>query len=396
MIPIASPSRKKLLFIANRSPYPPLGGDRLRKYQILMGLAEGYEVHLALVGRERLDADKVAFYRDHGIACSEHSLSLTGSLMGMLRALFTGDPLQVGYYYSTRIHREMSAMAQSFNGVISSLIRTGTYASGPVTLLDMCDLISLNYERSINHTASFFWRLIYAFEKNRVRRTENAAFAQFTRVLLINPAEIDSLQTESGSVRWQPNYVDDRLFAIGKTPVKPSPTVCFLGKMDYQPNIDASLWFCREVMPLLSSEFTFSVYGACLSPSLARTLKNLSDRVVIRGFMDDPFPSIAESTAMVAPMITGGGVQNKILESMALGLPVLASPLALSGIPDIRDMETACICTTPSDYAESIHRLWKDGPLRDRLRSNSRNLALRYFSKEAHTQLLMRTLKEIL
>jgi len=395
MIPVASKSRKKLLFIANRSPYPPIGGDRLRKYQILMGLVDRFDVHLVLVGREGLDAEQRAFYASHGIGHSEHRLSLFESLIGMLRALATGDPLQVGYYYSPGIHRQIETMASGFDAVLCSLIRTERYASGPVTILDMCDLISLNYARSIEHTSSLFWRLIYSFEKDRVRDIENRSFSKFTRVLLINSAEIESLGHGAGTTRWLPNYVDDRLFSIDVARKKPNPTVCFLGKMDYQPNIDATLWFCREVMPLLPADITFSVYGACLSPKLAATLKQLSDRVVIRGFVEDPFPEMAHSIAMVAPMITGGGVQNKILEAMAIGLPVLASPLAMSGIPGVRDSVNAAICATAADYATGVFRLWQDNVLREGMGSEAQALAKQYFSKESHSLLLGQILEEI-
>jgi glycosyltransferase involved in cell wall biosynthesis len=205
---------------------------------------------------------------------------------------------------------------------------------------------------------------------------------------LINPNEISSLANSNGSVCELPNYVDDRLFSIASYDEPFSPTICFFGKMDYQPNIDATVWFCREVMPLLPEHLTLTIVGANISSSLSNRLKSISKRIVIAGFLDDPFPFLSRALALIAPMITGGGIQNKILESMAIGLPVVSSSLAASGLKGAVHGENIFVCQRAEDYAKCILKLLYDKSLRREIGINAQNMARSQFSKISFSKIL--------
>jgi glycosyltransferase involved in cell wall biosynthesis len=158
---------------------------------------------------------------------------------------------------------------------------------------------------------------------------------------------------------------------------KESNTLAFLGKMDYQPNIDAVSGFVNNVMPRLPQDYVFKIVGAKPTPEV---LGLASERVLVTGFVEDPYAIVKNCDVAIAPMVSGGGIQNKVLETLALGMANIVSPLAALPMRDIRDNEHLVIANDVSDWVDSILEVTRNIEYRELLEVNGRN-----FIRENHT-----------
>jgi hypothetical protein len=167
------------------------------------------------------------------------------------------------------------------------------------------------------------------------------------------------------------NGVDGSYYSYA-APALTSTAACFVGKMDYAPNVDAVVWFCREVLPLVRAQipdFRFSIVGSHPTEVVQALVRY--DGVIVTGYVDDVRPYIRDSGTVVLPLRMGGGILNKLLQSFALGVPVVATSLALEGVAAVpgRDL---LIADTPRDLADSIVRAALEGGLRVRLAESAR------------------------
>jgi glycosyltransferase involved in cell wall biosynthesis len=160
--------------------------------------------------------------------------------------------------------------------------------------------------------------------------------------------------------------VDTQFFEPSNTPYDPN-RICFIGRMDYYPNQQAMVAFCRDVLPLLKSmrpQVELIIVGADPSPEIRR-LGQL-DGVTVTGSVSDVRPFVLGSALTVAPLTIARGTQNKILEAMAMGVPVVASDVAAGGV-DATAGEHLLVATTPQDYRDAILRVLNDARERSRL-----------------------------
>ena len=264
---------------------------------------------------------------------------------------------------------------------------------GKRLIFDMVDSIAMNYARSEASTASLFWRLIYRIEGRRLAAYEKKWIRESDVTYLFNPEEQKALSGH-GSVRCVPHGVNGALFTYekdhaaeleaylgaggapvdgvektaGDAPVDGAGkdengaplenAVVFMGKMNYQPNVDAALWYLKNVHPKIADRIPFVIVGAYPTEEIRKAAAGLKN-VTVTGFVEDPYLYVSAAMAAVAPMQSGGGIQNKVLESMALGKVNLVSPLAAAAL---EGLENGCcagervmyICRTPEEYAKRL------------------------------------------
>lgn len=253
--------------------------------------------------------------------------------------------------------------------------------TGKRLVFDMVDSIAMNYARSEASTASLFWRLIYRIEGRRLAAYEKMWIRESDVTYLFNPEEQKAL-SGYGSVRCVPHGVNGALFTYEKdhaaeleeylgaggasvdcvekaasgAPLENA--VVFMGKMNYQPNVDAALWYLKNVHPKICGRVPFVIVGAYPTEEVRKAAAGLKN-VTVTGFVEDPYLYVSAAMAAVAPMQSGGGIQNKVLESMALGKVNLVSPLAAAAL---EGLENGCcagervmyICRTPEEYADRL------------------------------------------
>jgi len=375
----------KILFLASRLPFPPDRGDRLRAFHIIRNLsAAGHEIHLVSF---------VASQREKGIAdslmpfCKKLLLvkmSPVASWLSCAVAMLGKTPLQTAYYKSAKMTETVDALLHSeqHDLIYVHLFRMAQYVPpgrDEYTLLDLTDVISREIERSLSFRHGFD-RLIYAIELPRIERFEASVAQSFKECWVVSEREAEALRERSpkANVRVVPNGVDlERLKPLDN---RPGDVVSFLGHLGVPHNVDAVLHFYNVIFPRVLKErpgCKFQVIG----PSVHRSLLPLraDSRVLMRGFVDDLNAALNSSSVFVAPLRYCAGLQNKVLEAMAAGVPVVATPCVNEGL-GARVDEEILLASEPHDFAEKVIEVLKDTALGSRISANARKFVERRFS----------------
>lgn len=361
---------RKLVMLASRSPVPAISGEKIKNLNLLKILSKHFEVHLICLNEKKLGEKDFQALKSH---CHELTMIILPAWQRLGRlasSLLNGKPLQVNYFYSRQMQQEFDRVSKTADLVVCTLVRTAEYACdyrGP-KYLDLGDSIAQNYKQSMAKTRNWLWKLIYRFEGGRLWNYECQSVGSFNKSFLFNQNEIQKFPVKEKLV-WVPHGIKEFLFegplgalecSVGREPGKElgkDCEICFLGKMDYQPNVDAVLWFSENVMPLLPRNIRFVILGAEPSEAVQRLQERDPERIEVTGFLDDPYARMRRSVAVVAPMQTGAGIQNKVIEAMALGMVVITTARGASALEGVCSGEHLWILDDPTKMAEKIIEL---------------------------------------
>lgn len=378
--------KKKLLFVSTRPPYPLLSGEKNKAFNQIKILSKKYDlIYCGLCSQ----IDKEEVLKLLGPYCYEIHLvrsSFFKSLVGALRALLTGLPLQIGYFNSKELEEIVERESKSAEGAFINLFRAVQYVlkvEKPL-FLEMSDSISEHYKNAVKVTSSSFWKLIYAFEAKRMRRYEEEHLDLFKKVFLYNPLEIELYKRSN--MRWIPHGVNQKIINY-KLPreIKRNYKISFLGKMDYRPNVEAVKWFVARVLPYLDEKFSFQIIGAYPSKEV---LQLKGPRVEVTGFVDDPYLLLKESFCVVAPMVSGGGIQNKLLESMSIGCVNVVSSICARPLIDVKG--EIIVEDEPQKMAQIINQLDPESESYRHYSEISREYILKNYTWEKFEEVLYR------
>jgi len=342
-----------LLYLVHRLPYPPNKGDKIRSYHILRYLALRYRVHLGTFVDSSEDEKHVAPLRE---LCADVFVVRLRPTWGRLRSitsLLRGQALTVAFYRNARMHRWVDTTlrehairkAVAFSSPMAQYLVPG----GSLRLVvDYCDVDSAkwsDYAPQHRWPMSFVYRRearrLLEFERDWALRSHACVFATHAEMSLFA-----SLAPECASrLHAIGNGVDQEYFAPRAD--RPTPyavaeeALVFTGAMDYWPNVDAVVWFANEILPRLvraRPRLRFFIVGMNPSPAVRALAANPA--VVVTGKVNDVRPYVQHALAVVAPLRIARGIQNKVIEAMAMGRPVVVSEAASRGL-----------CATPgSDF----------------------------------------------
>ena len=344
----------RLLFLAHRLPYPPDKGDRIRSWHILEHLAARWEVELGCLSDDPADqAHLPAMQAICGaVTCVPVRLGMAAATRALLRVRH-GLPLTLGWFHAPALRDWVLAglAARRYDAVFvysSAMAQYVLDAAGwQHVRRSVLDLVDVDSEKWLAYAADAATprRQVWAREARTLLAYERRAAAAFDRTILVSGPERDrfaALAPEVGPhCDWVDNGVDlarfDPALNFANPYTGPRPALVFTGTMDYRPNIQAVTWFAQEVMPLLRrAEWPtghapeFHIVGARPTEAV-RALAEIPD-VHVTGRVADTRPYIAHAALAVAPLFIARGIQNKVLEAMALARPVLASAAAFEGI----------------------------------------------------------------
>jgi sugar transferase (PEP-CTERM/EpsH1 system associated) len=358
-----------LLFLAHRLPYPPEKGDRIRSWHILRHLAERHRVHLGCFYDDRADARHVAALEK--ICTSVMCLPIHPLLRRVksLAALRSGEALSVAYFRDPRL---MRWIAETFARWRPS--RAFVFSSSMAPYLDgyrfasrVIDMIDVESERWHRHADERSWpiRAIYRREAQKLRSVEVAASRSFDYTLFSSAPEASLFLKRTGRsatrVLAMRNGVDYDFFDPAHAGANPysagRKSIAFTGAMDYGPNVEAAQWFVAEVMTALRHrfpDFDFWIVGDRPAACLRRLARG---DVHVTGRVADIRPYIAHADAVVAPLQIARGIQNKVLEAMAMAKPVIATPAALEGL-DLKLGDEVLAASNPQQFAGAIAKLF--------------------------------------
>ena len=336
---------RDLLFLTQRIPYPPIKGEKIRPLQILRHLRQNYRVHLGCLvddpDDEQHEATVAALCETSHFARLDRRRAKLTCLTGLL----TGDPLSVSFYrdrglavWVRRTLREVrpeAVLVCSSNMAPYVLGRTGGAA---VTLCDLADVDSEKW-RAYSEVGRGPMRLVHRREWRRVAALEKRIAREFDWSTFVSAEEAalfrKQLPAEANKIRAVPSGVDFTYFDPAIPHEAPFSSdrlnFVFTGTMDYPPNVDAVRWFATEILPIIrrSAPADFHIVGS--SPA-AEVRALVGDGVFVTGRVPDVRPYVLHATAAVAPMRIARGIQNKVLEAMAMARPVVVTPDALEGI----------------------------------------------------------------
>lgn len=364
----------KILVVTPRFPYPLEKGDKLRAFHQIRHLAPDHEVILVSLTTDEVPAEDQARLRPF---CSEIHLLRRGRstlARGVLRAARSGRPLQVGYFDDPQaLERVRDLVGRTRPDVVyCQLIRAAAYGRDlPVrTVIDYQDAFSAIARRRADESAVGL-RQGLRLEAARIARYEREVFDWFDGHLIITAQDRDLLEfPERDRIEAIPNGVDTEFFHPPEDGVEPAHDVCFVGNLGYQPNVHASQFLVNEVLPSLRARRPgASVLLAGARP--ARSVLRLEGPgVTVHGWVDDIRTAYAAGRVMVAPLFTGAGQQNKILEAMAMGTPCVTSSLVNNAIGAEPGREIL-IARTGAEFAEQAAALLADPARADELSRNA-------------------------
>ena len=384
---------KRLLFIAHRVPYPPDKGERVRALHEIMALAAPFRVTVAYLAHGPADP-KAA----EGLApwCEKVLVAPAGGPRGLIRAglwLLGGRSATEGYFRSPRLHRALrdEAARDPFDvavGYSSSTLPYLLAARARARVLDLIDADSAKWDA---YAAAAHWpkSRLYGLEADRVRALERQALRRCDAVTLVSRAEAQVLGREGDRVLAVGNGVDAEYFRPARPAAPPGPSLVFTGTMDYRPNADGVSWFVREVWPALRREvpgITFTIVGRDPTPAVRRLAE--APGVMVTGGVPDVRPYLAEATLAVVPLLTARGIQNKVLEAMAMGRAVVGSSGALEGL-DVDVGGDVCRADTPDEWRKAVAELLADTPRRVAMERSARACVLARYSWAARMKPLV-------
>jgi glycosyltransferase involved in cell wall biosynthesis len=289
----------------------------------------------------------------------------------------------VSYYASRAAQSWLNQSVQSYAGVFVNHIRMAPYVEdNPLPKwIDLHDAISLNYKSAIG-TNNGLWSWVYRYEAPKVLARELNAIRRFDKAFIVSERDKKFLVEKGGDaerILVAPVAVSDELLDR-EFPRGEADEICFVGKMDTVANVDAACYFATEVFPaVLKSRpgFRFVIVGAAPSPRVQALAKHPG--ITVTGWMKDPHALVYRAKVVVAPMRVGAGMQNKVLEAMAMGKAVVASVLAAEGIGATPGRHYA-VADSPLDQAHEIIQLLDNKDRRESLGAEAKR-----WIREHHT-----------
>ncbi|MFM8330753.1 MAG: TIGR03087 family PEP-CTERM/XrtA system glycosyltransferase [Candidatus Methylumidiphilus sp.] len=357
---------KELLFLVHRIPYPPNKGDKIRSYHILKHLSKFFRVH---VGAFVDDPDDWRYAGELGPLCGELKLLPLPPVLSKLRSLaglLTGEALTLPYYRNREMGAWVDAIVRErpLAGILVFSSAMSQYVRGVESLPRVIDFVDVDSDKWRQYAEHKAWPMswIYRRESRCLLQFDRAIAHCFDQSLFVSEDEsalFRRLAPECAhAVFTLENGVDTEYFDGGRHYANPYPpgseVLVFTGAMDYWANVDAVVWMAKHIFPEVLRQRPAAQFYIVGSRPNAEALA-LADGagVVVTGAVEDIRPYLAHARLALAPMRIARGVQNKVLEAMAMGKSLLATPAAIEGI-EISGQLDIKIADAPDAWAELI------------------------------------------
>lgn len=343
---------ENLLLLVHRIPYPPNKGDKIRSYHLLKHLAQHYRVHMATFVDDDDDWQHVPTVE---ALCTSSHFARLNPLTGRVRslgALLGGRALSFDYYRNGGVQDwvDQAMLEHKIDKVMVFSSPMAQYAEQYPQARRVVDFCDIDSDKWRQYAAQKSWPMswVYRREADTLLAYERHVAATTDAALFVSEPEADMFRTlapeSDAKIGFFNNGVDTEYFSPERAYERPygagERALVFTGAMDYWPNIDAVQWFASEVFPLLRAgdpSLRFVIVGARPTPAVLALAA--SPGVTVTGTVPDVRPYIHHAEICVAPLRIARGIQNKVLEAMAMARPVVVSPQALEGIDAVPGRE---------------------------------------------------------
>lgn len=364
---------EEILYLVHRIPYPPNKGDKIRSYHLLKHLSQRYRVHLGTF----IDDEGDWKYRDKVKSfCGETcfvSLSPNAARIRSLRGFFSRRPLTLPYYWDSDLQTWVNHILETrpIRNILVFSSAMAQYAGQARRVHRIIDFVDIDSDKWMQYASAKSWPMnwIYWRESKLLLGYERQIARDFDGATFVSQAEADlfgQLAPEAANkVTYFNNGVDADYFSPHHSYANPYTaglhTLVFTGAMDYWANIDAVEWFARRVFPKIRTqlpEVEFHIVGA--RPTAAVIALASLPGITVTGSVPDVRPFLAHASLVVAPLRIARGIQNKVLEAMAMEKIAVVSPQAMAGIRALPGRELI-VAGDESDFASQIFTLLGNG-----------------------------------
>lgn len=369
----------KILVLLPRFPYPLDKGDKLRAYHQLVELSKRHDIHLFALSHEPVGQAQLEALKPYCKSIHVERLPKLTCGLNVLRAFLHGQSLQIGYWTTRRAKKAYVAFVQQVQPdiIYRQMIRTMKYSGGGV--LDFQDALSLNTQRRMERSHGLL-KMILRYEYRALQRAEQEALCLFDATTVISPVDQAAL---APTVALIPNGVDTDYYNATHYPLSTTHSICFTGNMSYAPNVDAARWLVKEIMPLVWEQCPYGINVLIAGAGPKPAVKALAGpKVTVSGRLGDIRTAYASAKMFVAPMRIGSGMQNKLLESMAMGLPCVTTTLANTPLGTVAG-EQMLVGDTPEELSQLIISLLTDTELCKRIADAGHRFVLEHHSWHA-------------
>ena len=371
----------RIFYICRRVPFPPDRGDKIAAFNAIRHLAARHEVHVFCLGDGVQDLANISGLQAYAKSVSAAPVDEFTIKLRALAALVTGQPLSVAALNESKLH---DAIQKKFTELRPDLIivyscnmaQFAEHFPNVPRIMHFGDLDSLKWPQYAERS-SIPLNWIYAIEARRLLGYERHIAQMFSHALVHTEIEKHDFERliPGIPVAVVGNGVDLDYFRSAGEAKKPASMV-FTGVMDYRPNIDAVVWFCDEILPIVQANIpvaNFTICGSRPAPAVRRLAKRRGVRVT--GWVADARPYLDRAEIFVAPLRMARGVQNKLLEALAMGLPCVASTAAWSGTA-VADGQGILATDEPREFARRVIDLLGDGDGRAEMARRARAAAV--------------------
>ncbi len=327
----------KILFAANRFPYPPYRGDKLKIYNLALQLSQRHELHLLTFLENENDVEHLPLLKKIFKEIHLVKLSKTQSYTNCLKGIFSNKPLQICYFASAEMQQKVNELTQQhqFDVVHIQHIRMAQFwqhKTDVQRILDLPDAFSLYWKRRLEKQSGIK-KLLNKIEYNRLLQYENV-LNDFDKVLVCSKEDKEYLEQvqQIAKVDILPNGVDTEIFAGKPHNYSLNKTILFTGNMDYAPNVDAVLYFTKEIFPEIKKEIPKAKFVIAGQRPVKKVLDLATEDIDVTGFVKNLAEVYLSASIVVAPLRFGAGTQNKVLEAMSMGVPVVSHNIGFAGL----------------------------------------------------------------
>jgi len=387
-----------ILFVANRVPYPPFRGDKLKIYNLAKRLSVNNDLFLITFAESKEDYKYISELEKLFKKVIIIDLPKWQSYLNCLMAVFLSTPFQVAYFKSSKMKQTiLDFLANNSVDIIHTQhLRMAQFTSSisMPKILDLPDAFSLYWKRRIANQSNRFIRLFEKIEYRRLYKFESQITKFFNLSLVCSREDLNYLRDEheAKNVDILRNGVDFDTFKTEGQDYSIGNTLLFTGNMDYAPNIDAVGYFSKDILPLIVAvlpQIKFIIAG---QRPVKSVLDLKSETIEITGFIPELSVIYQQAAVVVSPLRFGAGTQNKVLEAMAMGIPVVSGNIGFKGL-EIENGNGVFLETSAEGFANKVIELLQNKDLRKLTGQKGQQIAHEKFSWDKISQQLERYCK---
>lgn len=381
---------KRILMMCYKRPYPLKSGAEIRMFQYIEMLSKYYQIDVVYISETKDEKDMLNNICNHIVVFQRHKL--TENMRALINYLFRNMPLQVGQLYYKKLDKWLQKCRKEYEYIIFFHIKMASYIMNLSDVdkkekiyFDGCDAITLQSYNS--YIVNKGWKKIaYWVEYKRMLKYEKKIYETVSNTILISERDKSYVMNHVNAA-CNPKVISNYAIDLGykENVNKEECSITFMGKMDYSPNVEAVIYFIENIYGKIKENYKhvqFHIIGGCVTDEIKKY--NGKNSIYVHGFVNDAAFFLQKSTVVIAPMRSGAGLQNKIIQAMYLGCTVITSAIGADGLIGLSGKELV-IYKNDEDFINKLIFLLRPDSNKERklIENNARNYIYKYYSYEA-------------